>query len=335
MWYNYFMQKVRYEIDPYNRLVGLTKFRKVLDGKFKTDENNNLTYHIKSPLSGVDNIPNQIKLSGKWSLTDNHELRLTLDKSARKTFGDQITLQGQILDVDESSLLFSVTTTTKENIRSTYVLNIGGSWKADKNNRLTFHIRKEGGKYDILTFTGIWEINKNNQLIYQYEKAELIRKKKQAHTLVFKGYWDIKDRARIAYVLSKDTDSVFIFDINAAVFKEKYIQYETGIRLTDRGRKEPRTIKIYGSWSLKKDTGLVFEIEYENGEMKAIVFGADARLTDEDTVLLKLKNDPENKDMGISLELSRKIFKGDGEAFLKALASKREAAVYAGAAWRW
>ena len=43
------MQKVRYELDPYNRLVltgtgeksDLPKFRKVLDGKFKTNENNN------------------------------------------------------------------------------------------------------------------------------------------------------------------------------------------------------------------------------------------------------------------------------------------------------
>jgi len=329
------MQKVRYEVDPYNRLVYLPKFRKVLDGKFKTDANNDLIYHIKSPLSGDDIIPNQLRLSGKWSLTDDHELRLTLDKSARKTFGDQITLRGEILDVDESSLLFAVTTTTKENVRSTYVLNIGGSWRADKNNRLTFHIRKEGGKYDILTFTGMWEINKNNRLIYQYEKARLIRKKRQVHTLVFKGHWDITDSARIAYVLSKDTGSVFIFDARAAVFKEKYIQYEIGIRLTDRGRKEPRTVRIYGSWRLKKDTGLIFEVEYENRETRAIVFGANARLTDKDQILLKLKNDIKNKDIGISLELSRKIFTGDGEAFLKALASKKETAIYAGAAWRW
>lgn len=329
------MQKVRYEIDPYNRLVYLPKFRKVLDGKFKTDENNNLIYHIKSPLSGSEDIPNQVKLSGKWSLTYNHELRLTLDKSARKTFGDQVTLQGEILDVDKGSLLFAVTTTTKEGVQLNYVLNIAGSWKADKNNRLTFHIRKEGGKYDILTFTGMWEINKNNQLIYQYEKAELIRKKKLVHTLVFKGHWDITDRARIAYVLSKDTGSVFIFDASAAVFKEKYIQYEIGIRATERGRSEPQTIRIYGSWSMKKDTGLIFEVEYENRKTKAIVFGANARLTDRDTILLKLKNDIENKDIGISLELSRKIFAGDGEAFLKALASKRETAIYAGAAWRW
>src|SRR3989338_2118402 len=118
---------VRYEVDPHNRLViyktgrksGLPKFRKVLDGRFKTDELNNLSYHIKAPLSRSENIPHQIKLKGEWSLTDDHDLRLTFEKEARETLGDQIALQGEILDVNESSLLFAVTTTTKTDTQST------------------------------------------------------------------------------------------------------------------------------------------------------------------------------------------------------------------------
>jgi hypothetical protein len=39
--------------------------------------------------------------------------------------------------------------------------------------------------------------------------------------------------------------------------------------------------------------------------------------------------------MGGSLEFSRKIFKGEGETFLRLLRSEKEASVYAGAAWRW
>lgn len=337
------MQKVRYELDPHNRLIlnetgaksDLPKFRKVLDGAFKTDENNNLSYHIKAPLSEGDKIPHQIRLSGEWYLTDNHELRLKLDKSGRETFGDQITLQGEILDVNENSLSFAITTTAKEKTRSTYVLNIGGSWKADENNRLSFHVRKEGGKYDILTFTGIWEVNKNHQIIYQYEKAELIRKKRQTRTLTFKGYWDIKDKTRISYVLSQDTDSVFNFKTSTGIFKEDYIQYEIGIGVTNREKQPLRTIKLFGRWNLKKDVGLIFEIEYENNITKAIIFGADAKLTGKDAISFRLKNEMENKDIGINLELSHKIFKGDGEAFLRALASRKESAIYAGAAWRW
>ena len=52
------MQKVRYELDPFNRFVydgsggrnDLPEFRQVLDGQFSLDENNNLFYRIKAPL---------------------------------------------------------------------------------------------------------------------------------------------------------------------------------------------------------------------------------------------------------------------------------------------
>ncbi|MFH1189358.1 MAG: hypothetical protein V1682_01555 [Candidatus Omnitrophota bacterium] len=337
------MQKVRYEIDPYNRLIvsgsglrsDLRKFRQVIDGKFKLDGDNNLSYHVKSPLSKCDNLPNQIKLSGEWSLTDDHELRLTLDKSARETFGDRITLQGDILDVGKNSLLFAMTTTTKDDTLSTYVLNIGGSWKADENNRLSFHVRRERGGNDILTFTGAWEVGKGNQIIYKYEKAALRRRKRQTHALMFKGYWDIKDRVRISYVLGRDTDSVFDFEAAAGIFKERYIRYEIGIGAANSRRYPERTVRLFGRWNLKRGSGLVFEAEYGNKATKTMAFGADVKLTDKDTVLFKLKNDIENRNIGIDLELSRKIFKGEGEAFLRALASKGESAIYAGAAWRW
>lgn len=337
------MQKVRYEIDPYNRIVvqgsgsdnDLPKFRKVLDGRFMTDKNNNLSYRIKTPVREDEGIPNQIMLRGEWSLTDDHELRLTLDKWGRKTFGDEIMLQGEILDVNENSLLFAMTTTTKENTRSTYVLNLGGSWKANGSNRLSFHVRKEKGRYDILTFSGAWEINKNHQIIYQYEKSRLVRKKRETHTLIFKGYWDIKDKMRISYVLSEDSNSRFDFETSAGIFKEGYIKYELGIGLADRTKPLIKTVTLYGRWSLKKDIGLIFEIEYENKNTKAIVFGADAKLTDNDTISFKLKDDTENKDIDVNLELSHKILKGDGEAFLRLLGSCGEGAIYAGAAWQW
>ena len=337
------MQKVRYELDPYNRLVisgsgsksDLTKFRKVLDGKFKTDKNNNLSYHIKSPLTERDNIPHQVKLKGEWSLTGDHKLRLTMDKLDRATLSDQITFSGEILDVNANSLLFAVTTRTKKDFQSTYILNLSGSWQADENNRLSFHIRKEKGKYDILTFNGVWELNKNHQIIYQYEKADLAVKKKEVHTITFKGYWDIKEKARISYVLSEGTDSLFNFSASAGIFKEDFIQYELGIGLTNRAERVTRMLTLYGSWNLKKDVGLVFEIDYGDGKIQGIVFGADAKLTDKDTISFRLKNDVENKDLGVTLELSHEILEGDGEAFLRVLKSGKESAIYAGAAWRW
>lgn len=337
------MDKIRYELDPYNRLIlnkagrkgRLTKFRKVLDGRFRIDRNNTLSYHVKAPLSGKKNIPHQIRLKGEWKLTDDHDLRLTLDKEGRETLGDKITLRGEMLEAGRNSLLFAVSTKTRENTRLTYVLELGGSWKADKNNRLTFHVKKEKGRHDILTFKGAWEINKDHQIIYNYEKAALIRKKKELHTLTFKGHWDIRDKCRISYVLSGRTDSAFDFKTSAGVFRDNYIKYELGIGLT--GRKEPvkRAVTLFGRWKLKKGTGLTFEVEYGAKKVQKIVFGAEAKLTDKDTILFKLRNDTGARDIGASLELSHRILKGDGEAFVRLLRSGRESAIYAGAAWRW
>lgn len=338
------MQKTRYEIDPYNRLIlnkssaaagsDLTKFRQVLDGRFRIDRNT-LSYHVKAPLAEGEKIPNQIRLKGEWSLSDDHNLRFTLDKSARSTFGDRMTLEGEILDVNKNSLLFAVTTTTKENTRSTYVLDLGGSWKADKSNRLSFHVKRASGSCDILTLNGAWEVNKNHEIIYQYEKADLITRKKRTHTITFKGHWDISKKGRISYLVGGSTDSLFDFTVSAGVFKENYIKYEIGIGLTNRVRPLTKTVILYGKWNLTKGACLAFEVQYDDRRTGRIIFGADARLTERDTVLFRLKSGMTNGDIGIELKLSRDMFKGGGEAFLRALASQRESAVYTGAAWKW
>ena len=145
------MAKPRYEIDPHNRLVvsqsgrksSLPRFRKVLEGHFRVDKNNSLSYHIKAPVPQDTNIPHQVKLRGEWSLTKKHDLRFTLDKWRRQTFGDKLTLQGNIIDIKKNSLLFAVTTRTKAGTQTTYILKLRGSWQADKHNRLTFRMRKE------------------------------------------------------------------------------------------------------------------------------------------------------------------------------------------------
>jgi hypothetical protein len=271
------MQKLRYEIDPHNRLLvsergrkaSFTYFRRALDGRFKVDKNNTLSYHIKAPVPRDMNIPHQVKLKGEWSLTGNHDLKLTLDKWGRQTFGDRLTLRGNIIDVNKNSVLFGLTTWKKEGTRSTYTIRLQGSWQADKHNRLTFRVKKEERKHDILILNGIWEINKNHRIIYQYKKAHLIRKTKKTHTLAFKGYWDIEDKARISYIIDRNTNSIFNFKTSLGLFKGNYIKYELGIGLSKRPKPIKRTITLYGTWKIKKNIGLIFEVKYENQKPRA------------------------------------------------------------------
>lgn len=186
------MEKIKYEFDPHNRLTAtnsaLRGVRKVLDGQFKIADHNTLTYHIKAPVPADIRAPHQVKLKGIWSLTEDHQLRLTLDKWRRETFGDRLTLQGEILDVQKNSLLFAVTTRTKDDMPSTYSLELAGSWAADKYNRLYFRVDKGQGRFDSLTFLGAWEIDENYQIAYSYQKEQLARENKEIHTLIFKGF---------------------------------------------------------------------------------------------------------------------------------------------------
>ncbi len=328
------MHKSKYEIDPHNRLVRLHNFRRVLSGKFKTGKNNTLIYSVNDPFPRGAKIPHQVKLRGKWSLSGRRRLTLTLDKRGRRASGDKLTLTGDIVRVDKDTLFFAVSTQTKKSTRSTYCLKLKGSWRADRHNRLTFRVKKEHGRHDILILDGIWEVNRHHQVIYRYEKAHLIRKSKKIHTLVFKGHWNITDDAGISYVFDGNTKSKFSFKTSARIFRKNYIKYKIGIGLSRKAPPVGRTVTLFGSWKVRRGKELAFEIKYKNGKIHAIVFSADMKLTSGDTVLFRLRSES-GRDLSANVKLSRGIMKGNGQAYVKGLKSRKEAAVYAGAVFGW
>ncbi|MBU0549056.1 MAG: hypothetical protein KJ838_01880, partial [Candidatus Omnitrophica bacterium] len=322
------MNKIKYELDPQNRLVikktgkktELARFRQVLDGRFKLDEKNNLTYLVKTPLSGDLKKPDQIKLKGKWSLTREHNLVFTLDKWKRQALGDQLTLQGDIIDVNKNSLLFALSTRTNKGDKSKYILRLSGKWQADENNRLTFNIRRSQVKYDTLTFDGAWETGRGYQVVYKYEKIQLKRKLKKIHTLIFKGRWDITEKKKITYVIDRNSNSLFNFRAGFALFQDRYIKYELGIGISRKPEPVRRTVILFGKWKIKKKKGLLFEIEHNKKEIYSVLFGAEAKLTDKNTLCFKLR-DSLNQELGAELELSYRLLEG-GEAFLRFIKSK-------------
>ncbi len=207
--------KIRYEVDPHNRLIALKsgkeslipKYREVLEGKFSIGKNNSLTYQLKK--SSDYNLPQQIKLSGAWSLDKNHNLVLALDKWNNQCEGNRLTIKGSIIDVKSNELAFSVITKNSSGIDELYILQVAGSWQADEDNRLVFNAEREKGPVDRLTLEGIWEVNKHNQIIYTYTKTKTrLRKKEQAtQTLTFKGWWDVTEEHRVSYILNNGLDS--------------------------------------------------------------------------------------------------------------------------------
>ncbi|MDD5347998.1 MAG: hypothetical protein PHT59_05230 [Candidatus Omnitrophica bacterium] len=308
--------------------------RRVLEGRFKLSGSNTLTYHVKTPIPAGIKAPHQVKLHGAWSLTEDHDLRLTLDKWQRKTFGDQVTIQAEIIDVRKNSLAFAVQTKKQNDLPSFYTLELAGSWQADERNRLTFRVNRGAGRFDSLTFDAAWQLDKNYKLTYAYQKEGLVRRTKKTHTLTFDGYWDIRDKTRLSYVLAGAPASGFDFTATAGIFKSNYIKYELGIGLSRKRLPQRRVITFPGKWMIQKDLGFVFEVRRENRKFQTFIFGAEARLKGRDSVAVSLRSSL-NRDLAAEVELSRDIFNADGQAFLRLLASKKEAAVVAGAGFRW
>ncbi len=318
-------EKITYEIDPHNRLIAKKTgkawagvgFREVLDGKFQVGDNNTLIYHVKK--SGNSRIPQQIKFSGNYFLDKNHNLILTLDKWNNQVEANRLIITGQLLDVEEDELSFSVITKDSTGNTKVYILKLTGSWKADEYNRLTFEVTRENGAVDNLTLQGWWQINDNNQIIYTC-----------ANTLIFKGYWDITEKHRISYVLNKQINSVFDFQIGMLKLAEKGIEYKINIGAVPVSKK----FFLTGEWKINERLGLLLEMPYKDKKVRNITFGAGFRLSKRDMLDIKLKTS-QGQNLDIGLRLSRNILKDQGQAFMQALKEGKEVSLLAGIGFRW
>jgi len=329
-------EKIRYEIDPHNRLVyektgkksGVAGFRTVLDGNFKIDENNYVTYHVKK--SQGSDIPQQIKLKGAWSLDSEHNLVLTLDKWGNQIAGNKLILESELTDAKDNMLFFALESKDSEGDDRVNIVKLSGRWQTDEDNRLSFDIKKEKARTDRLTLKGAWEVNKQNEIIYVYEKSARGKKKKITQTIILKGYWDIPGKHRIKYVLNKKIRSEFDFNVSVGKPVGRGLQYEVGIGAASRKQK----ITLFGKWKVSPKMGLLFEMPYEEGKINGVIFGAWGKPDKDLNLEIRLKNRV-GEDLGIDVKLSKKNFKGQGEAFIRALKSGKEVSIVAGVGFRW
>ena len=199
------MDRVFYEIDPFNRLIVgkppgrgsmVKKFRKVVHGRFGTDENNELFYEVNKS-SGID-IPQKIKFSGKYSLDKDRNLVITLNKWNNQCEGNRLTLKTKIIDANNNEIALSVNSKVSENKSLTYIMKLYGSWQADKHNRLTFGVERGRDAIDDLVLSGAWELNRNNEIIYRHGKDAyavfdigigVSNARKLRRKVIFSGRW--------------------------------------------------------------------------------------------------------------------------------------------------
>lgn len=325
-------ERIIYEVDPHNRLVvsrpgpSPAKFRTVLDGIFRIEKFGQLSYHVMKPQDS--SIPQKVNLSGNWSLDADRNLVFTFDKWNEGCYGNKLTIKGEVISAKEGSISFSAAARTPGGKTRIYVLTLEGVWRARKDNFIVFRVERTAGSSDELVFEGGWQV-RNNQILCTYTKRGLARGSGSRHSFILTGYWQISEKNRLVYVVNKRIGSELEFAVSLAQPMPKGLRYEIGIGVTPA----KRTVELFGSWKINDSLGVVFEIPYEDGNVRNILFGAAVRSCG-GMIELSLK-DRKGRDLEIKGRFSRRIFEGRGEAFAEALRSGREVSIAAGAGFRW
>jgi len=265
-------------------------------------------------------------VKGKWELTPNHDLQYKF-----KDLGEEIKLSGTLIAAEASALVFSVTERQKDQKIVTSIHKLTGTWKANPKNQLVFEVERESGKRNALTFKGTWKVGKAHEIIYTYEETIFKTKKREAREIVFSGYWDISQKQRLTYFLSKDSESAFrfrgAFQTQSILAKEGEIRYQMGVGAA--GKSHLQTISLFGKWKISRTLELSFEIEYKDGKKKAIIFGGEYAIDKVHRIQIELKNE-EGKPIGLALILTKDFLNFDGQAFLRLQRLVEESKIEAG-----
>ena len=206
------------------------------------------------------------------------------------------------------------------------MLKLKGTWRANSQNELVFDVALRKGAPQTYTFKGAWTINKNQQIEYTCGAGPDV--------LTFKGCWDISSAKRLVYILEGSSTSRFEFKAqleSPSLYPKKgQIRYRIGIgsrksRLSGPGQ----VIILYGEWKFGRDLGLVFEMDYGQGRVKGISFGAEVNFGRNEVILAL--NDQTGRPLGITLTLTHKFLQHlDAKAFIRLKSRWDEQGVEAG-----
>ena len=321
--------KNKYSVDRSNRLVIRQKGGDVVaDGTFGADAKNRLIYLLNEPDAWrrkYDLSP-EVRFEGKWRIDNECNLELVLGRREEGSASlGSLKLKSKIISVDNDTLTFEVHSRDRQGNSHVRLIKLSGAWQADERNRITFTVQKRSP--DVLALEGAWQVNKNQQITYKYETTGLKSGVKAVQTLVFAGFWDISEKNRLTYIFSGSSRSRFDFRVQAGTPsmypQQGKIKYLLGAGVRQEIRPRAKVVYLYGEWKFSRSSGLSFEMDYGQGEVRAIKFGAQVRLNKQDDVVFALANNREEP-LGISVTFSHQFLKSSGaEAFLRLKTGRR------------
>lgn len=336
------MVRYHYRTDSRNRLIitaGLKNNAQIFipGGTFGLDRRNRLTYTISCPAPWRRRIvsPNTIVFNGSWGIDSGRKLVYTLHQTKNQYAGERLHLNADLVQTDERSLVFSVASRQEGSGYSVRLLKFQGEWQAQKDERLNFLIQRSGETQEKLTFSGRWQV-RNNELTYACRCLASSGKRKEEHTLAFKGYWSLGDDRRLSYMLRAGS-RLCAFEL---VFGHYYIrtdrnqlQFRLGAGVTaGPGRK--RVVTFTGEWRLAGRTAISFCLEGGLAAQPGLRFGLGRFLLKDKRVTAELQTTA-GKPLGVSLEFEQQFLEQNARWLLKLSQEAGRPALSAGVKILW
>jgi len=244
-----------------------------------------------------------------------------------KSIKPKNSLRKRFIAAESDALIVeTIQTESKTNRQSLRVLKLKGTWRANDYNELCFEVTLRKGPPETCTFKGSWKINNNQQIEYTSEDGR--------DTLIFKGYWNISSANRLVYILEDSLTSRFEFKVQleSPTFypKKGEIRYRIGVGIRQsRLNSAGQILILYGEWKFGRDLGLSFQMDYGQGQVRAIEFGAQVTFG-RNQVIFALKNEL-GEPLGITLTMTHKFLEHlDAEAFIRLKSRQKEQAIEAG-----
>jgi hypothetical protein len=226
----------------------------------------------------------------------------------------------------DSLVIETIQTESKTNRQRLRILKLKGTWHANDYNELCFEVTCCKGPPETITFKGSWKLNNNQQIEYTSEDGR--------DRLIFKGYWQLSSANRIVYILEGSSTSRFEFKVqleSPTLYPKKgQIRYRIGIGIRQSRLTAPGQILIfYGEWKFGRNLGLIFQMDYGRGKVKAMEFGAEVTFG-RNKVIFALKNEL-GEPLGITLTMTHKFLETlDAKAVIRLKSRQKEQAIEAG-----
>ncbi|MDD5560641.1 MAG: hypothetical protein PHT50_00705 [Candidatus Omnitrophica bacterium] len=246
-----------------------------------------------------------------------------------KSIKPRNSLRKRFIAVESDTLVIeTIQTISRIHRQRLRVVKLKGAWRANEYNELVFEAAASRGrpKPDKYTFKGTWEVNKNQQIEYNCGEGPDV--------LTFKGHWNISSANKLVYALEGSSTSRFEFKVqleSPTLYPKKgEIRYRIGIgtrksRLSGPGQ----IIILYGEWKFGRNLGLTFQMDYGQGRVRAIEFGAEVTFG-RNKVIFALRNEF-GQPLGITLTMTHKFLKAiDAEAFIRLKSRQKDQAIEAG-----